>query len=103
MFVAVEAGLICWAHFSAGVSWTAIGLGLGGVTVAGVALFAYVALVGTPRAIRRHHALLQGVRGRQRRPARADGRGLLDEVVDSQSTPHQTAPLPSPSGASRAR
>ena len=30
VFVAVEAGLICWAHFGAGVSWTAIGLGLGG-------------------------------------------------------------------------
>src|SRR4051812_23823996 len=36
VFVAVEAALICWAHFDAGVSWTAIGLGLGGVTVAGV-------------------------------------------------------------------
>src|SRR3954466_13698345 len=59
VFVALEASLICWAHFSAGVSWTAIGLGLGGVTVAGVALFAYVALVGTPRAIRRHHAQLR--------------------------------------------
>src|SRR3954470_4295788 len=59
VFVAVEASLICWAHFSAGVSWTAIGLGLGGVTVAGVGLTAYVVLVGTPRAIRRHHALLR--------------------------------------------
>ena len=91
VFVAVEASLICWAHFSAGVSWTAIGLGLGGVTVAGVALFAYVALVGTPRAIRRHHAQLRAYAAASATsPSR--GREPLDEVVDSQSTPHQTAP-----------
>jgi hypothetical protein len=68
-----------------------IGLGLGAVTVAGAGLFAYVALVGVPRAIRRHHAQLRAYAAASA-TSPSGGRTLLDEVVDSQSTPHQTAP-----------
>ena len=98
VFLAVEAALIYRAHVDAGVSWTAIGLGIGGVIVGGVGLFVYVALVGTPRAIRRHHELLQSYKRAAGRPH--DGAPPLspvtpdpDEVVDRQSTPHPAAPF----------
>src|SRR3954454_14173479 len=92
VFVVVEASLICWAHFDAGVSWTAIGLGLGGVTVAGVGLFAYVALVATPRAIHRHHARFRAYAAASTTSTNS-GREQLYEVVDPQPTPHPSAPF----------
>lgn len=104
MFVAVEAALTCWAHFVVGVSWTAIGLGVGGVCVLGVGLVAYVVLVGTPREARRHHALLRA-HAAASTTSPSSGREHR-EVVDSQSTPHRAAPSlssNSPIRASRAR
>jgi hypothetical protein len=103
LFVAVEVGLICWAHVVVGVSWTSIGLALGGVAVLGAGLVRYVVLVGAPRAIRRHHALLQAhLAASTVNSVGTGGPARLDEVVDSRSTPHPTAPSHLP-GMSRAR
>src|SRR3954462_9434530 len=87
LFVVVEAGLISWAHFVVGVSWAAIGLGLGTVMVLGAGLAAYVVLVATPRAIGRHRAML-----RAHLVAHQGDGGRLHEVVDSQSTPDPVSP-----------
>jgi hypothetical protein len=75
--IAVEAAAASWAHTVGGLSWTLIGAVLGGVVCFGVALMTYVVRVHTPRAIRRHHALLQAHLS-------------AVEVVDRQSTPLHT-------------
>ena len=80
--IGFEAGIAWWAHTAAGVSWSAIVATLAAVALSGVALMTYVIAVHTPRALRRHDALLQAhAAARSAQPAPV-------EVVDRQSTPH---------------
>jgi hypothetical protein len=58
--LAVQAAAIWWAH-AEGNTWTTIAAALGAVLLLGVGLLAYVITVHTPRAIRRHHALLRAL------------------------------------------
>ena len=108
-FVGFEGCLIGWAHFVVGVSWSTIEAGLAAVVALGIALITYTVKVHTPRAIRRHQALLQPYQAaeaaqaaraaahdqhdqyRQVQPVQRATSGP-DEVVDRQSTPHPAAP-----------
>ena len=74
-FLALEACLVCWAHFVAGVSWTTIGLGFAAVVAFGVALITYVVKVAHPpgnptapgaAAVHRRSSASDDQRGRQR-------------------------------------
>ncbi len=58
-FVAVEAIGAAAAHVAVGVSWWQLAAGFAAVLAFGGALLAYVVLIGTPRALRRHEALLR--------------------------------------------
>ncbi len=82
-FLSLEGCLIAWAHFVVGVAWTTIGAGLAAVIAFGIALITYAVKVHTPRAIRRHHELLESYR--------TAAAAATHEVVYRQSTPHSAA------------
>jgi hypothetical protein len=119
VFAAVQTCLVCWAHFVVGVAWSTLDVGFAAVAVFGIALVAWEFRVRTPRAMRRHEALLQSYlhagftsttsTGSTGSTARTVGAGNPVEVVDGQSTPHPTAPSsafsspPTTTGLSRAR
>ena len=58
-FIVAEAIGCAVAHYACGVPWWQLAAGFAAVLALGGAAFAYVALVATPRALRRHHARLR--------------------------------------------
>ena len=56
MFVAAQAVGAAAAHFASGVAWRRLAAGFAAALAFGGALLAYVVLISTPRALRRHQA-----------------------------------------------
>lgn len=95
-----EAALVGWGHTVAGLAWTTVALTLTGVAVLGAGLVTYVVLIGTPRAQRRHDALLRAyLAANTTSGKRAEGKGVtgrrvrvVSRVADSQLETHPTTP-----------
>jgi hypothetical protein len=58
-FITAEAAGCAVAHYACGVPWWQLAAGFAAVLALGVAAFAYVVTIATPRALARHHARLR--------------------------------------------